>query len=124
MKTNISIAKFLIVVAIVLAGAIGFTGCADYAAVGVSSGYYAPDYRPYYVDYGYDGYPYWGPGPYYAGLVVVRDRDRDHHRHRVVRNVEVTENVNRNIYYGGHHFSPSSRGRSFATTRPFHRDRR
>jgi hypothetical protein len=107
--------------------AFGFAGCADYAAVGVSSSYYAPDYRPYYVDYGYDGVPWWGPGPYYAGAIVIdRDRDRDVVvRKRVVKNVNVNRNVtvNRNIYYGGHHLGRDFRGGRVAGVRPMRRDR-
>ena len=124
METNTSAAKFLVVAVTAIAGTIGLGGCADYAAVGITSGYYAPDYRPYYVDYGYDGYPYWGPAPYYAGTVVIRDRDRDIDIHRkVVKNVNVIKNVNRNVYYGGHHLSPSWRSSRLAPGRPLHRDR-
>ena len=41
-------------------GAIGFGGCADYVGVsaGYGSSYYVPDYRPFYVDYFYDGAPW------------------------------------------------------------------
>jgi hypothetical protein len=122
MKTNTFGAKFLIVAVAAVAGTLGLHGCADYAAVGVTSGYYAPDYRPYYVDYGYDGYPYWGLGPYYAGTIVVKDRDRDIDIHRkVVKNIKVIKNVNRNVYYGGHHLSPSWHGGGVVAGRPVRR---
>jgi hypothetical protein len=108
--------------------ALGFNGCADY----VSAGYYVPDYRPYYVDYDYDGYPWWGPGPYYAGTIVIGDRDRHHHHDhdgRIVRNdvnVNVNRNVtnNRSIYYGGHHLAPVFRSGVASGARSTGRNRR
>jgi hypothetical protein len=90
----------LFLLAALSAGVIAFSGCADY--VGVSAGYgadyYAPDYRPYYAAYYYNGSPWWGANYYYnTRKIVVRDVDR-----RI--------NVNRNVYYGGHHFARDWRG--------------
>lgn len=95
MKTNIVAVKFLIITALFLPGLLGFSGCADYASVGVgyNGAYYAPDYSPLYAAYLYDGVPYWGPNvSYVSKKVVVKDVDRQ-------------VNVNKNIYYGGHHFA-------------------
>jgi len=95
MKTNISAVKSLIVTALFLMGVLGFNGCADYASVGVGYGnaYYVPDYRPFYAEYFYDGVPYWGPDiDYIRNKIVVKDVDK-----RI--------NVNKNIYYGGHHLA-------------------
>jgi hypothetical protein len=95
MKTNISAVKFLIVTALFLMGVLGFNGCADYASVGVGYGnaYYVPDYRPFYAEYFYDGVPYWGPDiDYIRNKIVVKDVDKH-------------INVNKNIYYGGHHLA-------------------
>jgi hypothetical protein len=100
MKTNISAVKFLIVTALFLPGLLGFSGCADYARVGVgyNDAYYVPDYSPFYAAYFYDGVPYWGPNvSYVRRTVVVKDVDRH-------------VNVNKNIYYGGHHFAPAWSG--------------
>jgi hypothetical protein len=93
MKTNISAMKLLIVTPLVCAAVLGFNGCADYASVGVgySDAYYIPDYRPFYAEYFYDGVPYWGPDINYIRKKVV------------VRDVDKRINVNKNIYYGGHH---------------------
>jgi hypothetical protein len=95
-------ARILAMTAVLIAAALGFGGCADYAAVGVgySDAYYVPDYHPFYAGYFYDGYPWWGSSPYFIKKVVVKDIDK-----RV--------NVNRNAYYGGHHLSRDwgSRGR-------------
>jgi hypothetical protein len=105
MKMKISASRSLIIVASLLGAAIGITGCADYASVGVGYGdaYYVPDYRPLYASYFYDGLPWWGPNYYYTRKkIVVKDVDR-----RV--------NVNRNVYYGGHHFVRDWRGRGVAT---------
>jgi len=91
MKHNSSTSLFLIT-ALFCAGAL--VGCADYASVGVGypASYYAPDYTPFYASYFYDGGPYWGPNvSYVRKRIVVRDVDRN-------------INVNRNVYYGGHHF--------------------
>jgi hypothetical protein len=103
-------AKFLIIaIALVgtVLGIIGFNGCADYAAVGVgySAAYYAPDYRPFYGYYAYDGVPWWGANvTYVRNNVVVRG---DHHR----------------AWYGGHHFTRDwHRGRVASV--PTHRARR
>jgi hypothetical protein len=75
-------------------------GCADYASVGVgySDAYYVPDYRPYYGGYVYDGVPWWGPNVYYTRKKVV------------VKDVDKHVDVNKNIYYGGHHFVDGRRG--------------
>jgi hypothetical protein len=99
-------AKILAMTAVLIAAALGFGGCADYAAMGVgySDAYYVPDYHPFYAGYFYDGYPWWGSSPYFTKKVVVKDIDKQ-------------VNVNRNVYYGGHHLSGDwgSRGpRSFA----------
>jgi hypothetical protein len=92
MKTNISAMKLLIMTALVCAAVLA--GCADYASVGVgyTNAYYVPDYTPFYAEYYYDGLPYWGPNFTYIRKKVV------------VRDVDTHVNVNRNIYYGGHHF--------------------
>lgn len=81
--------------AMLLAAVIGFSGCADYVAVGAGYGpdYYVPDYAPYYAGYYYDGSPWWGPAYVYNTRKIV------------VRDVDKRVNVNRNIYYGGHHFA-------------------
>jgi hypothetical protein len=114
MKTNTWAVKRLILAAL-LAGPLGPTGCADYASVGGSYGdaYYVPDYRPFYAGYYYDGVPYWGPNiDYVRNTVVVKDVDK-----RV--------DVNKNIYYGGHHFVRDWRGpRPIARAGGFRRDRR
>ena len=91
-------AKFLFLTASLIAVVLSAGGCADYASVGVyGDAYYVPDYRPLYVDYGYGGVPWWGPNVYYTRKkIVVKDVDR-------YRNV--TRNINRNVYYGGHHFA-------------------
>ena len=92
MKTNISAMKLLIVTALVYAAVLGFNGCVDYVGVGYGDAYYVPDYTPFYASYYYDGIPYWGPDiAYIRKKVVVKDVDKH-------------INVNRNIYYGGHHF--------------------
>jgi hypothetical protein len=92
MKTNISAMKLLIVTALVCAAVLGFNGCVDYVGVGYGDAYYVPDYTPFYASYYYDGIPYWGPDiAYIRKKVVVKDVDKH-------------INVNRNIYYGGHHF--------------------
>jgi hypothetical protein len=91
MKTNTWTAKLVIMMAL-LTGILGFSGCADFVGVGYTDAYYVPDYRPFYADYYYDGVPYWGPNiAYIRKKVVVKDVDKH-------------INVNRNIYYGGHHF--------------------
>ena len=95
MKPNISAVKLLIISIALLAGALGFNGCADYASVGVGVGYpaayYVPDYRPYYAGYYYNGIPYWGPNiTYVRKKIVVKDMDKH-------------VNMNKNIYYGRHH---------------------
>jgi hypothetical protein len=92
MKTNTWTVKLLIITAVLLAGILGFSGCADFVGVGYSDAYYVPDYRPFYADYYYDGVPYWGPDVAYIRKKVV------------VKDVDKHINVNRNIYYGGHHF--------------------
>jgi hypothetical protein len=100
MKTNISAVKFLIFTGLLLPGLLGFSGCADYASVGVgyNGAYYVPDYSPFYGAYFYDGVPYWGPNvSYVRSRVVLKDVDRH-------------VNVNKNIYYGGHHFAPAWSG--------------
>lgn len=84
--------KSLIIPALLVVAAMSFSGCAgDYYVAGYGPAYYAPDYGPYYADYGYADYPYWGPGPYYAGEIIVGGV---HHRG----------------YYGGHHFVHEWRG--------------
>ena len=57
-KTVIS-SKLLIITATLVAGVLGFNGCADYASLGVgySDAYYVPDYRPFYAEYFYNGVP-------------------------------------------------------------------
>jgi hypothetical protein len=96
--------RLLIATTLFAAAVLSFSGCADYATVGVgySDAYYVPDYHPFYGAYFYDGYPWWGSGPYVINKYVVKDVDK-----RV--------NVNRNAYYGGHHFvgNAGMRGRAF-----------
>lgn len=73
-----------------------YTGCVA-TGVGYDAGYYAPSYSAYYGDYGYNGYPYWGGGPYVGSTIVISGRS-----HRG--------------YYGGHHYLRDSRrssGRGF-----------
>jgi len=63
------------------------SGCvATGVGVGYDTGYYAPSYASYHRDYGYDGYPYWGAGPYIGSTIVIGGRS-----HRG--------------YYGGHHYT-------------------
>jgi hypothetical protein len=77
-------------------GAVVLVGCADYVGVGYNDAYYIPDYTPFYADYYYDGVPYWGPNfTYVKKKIVVHDVNRH-------------INVNRNLYYGGHHFMGAS----------------
>jgi hypothetical protein len=99
MKTKISMRIWILVT--LATGAIGFGGCADYVGVsaGYGSSYYVPDYRPFYVDYFYDGVPWWGPNYYYTRKKVV------------VKDVDKHVNVNKNIYYGGHHLVRDWTGR-------------
>jgi hypothetical protein len=100
--------RLLIAITLLAAAALAVSGCADYAAVGVgySDAYYVPDYHPFYGAYFYDGYPWWGGGPYVINKYVVKDVDR-------------RTNVNRNIYYGGHHFvgNAGARGRAVRPSR-------
>jgi hypothetical protein len=94
MRVNKSLGKRLLIATGPLAAMLlAFGGCADYATVGVgySNAYYVPDYRPFYGAYFYDGYPWWGSGPYVVNKYVVKD---------VYKRI----NVNRNVYYGRHHF--------------------
>jgi hypothetical protein len=99
MKTEISAAaKILILTATLAAVMFGFNGCADYVGVGYGSAYYAPDYTPFYSAYVYDGVPWWGPNAYYIRKKVV------------VKDVDKHVNVNKNVYYGGHHFARDWRG--------------
>jgi hypothetical protein len=66
--------------ACVLAGIAAMTsGCAGYYQPGYSRAYYAPDYTPYYADYGYggDSYPYGG----YDEIVVGGNRHRGYYGH-------------------------------------------
>ena len=73
---------------LILAGVIAvlfFAGCAG-GYVATSGAYYAPDYGPYYADYGYAGGPYYGYDPGYIGGFVITG---GHHHRR---------------YYGHHHF--------------------
>ncbi|MGH8095026.1 MAG: hypothetical protein ACREIF_16395 [Chthoniobacterales bacterium] len=84
--------KFFTTAASIAIAAVAFTGCAgDYYVAGYGPGYYAPDYAPYYGDYGYGGYPYWGPGPYYGAEII-------------------TGGVRHRASYGWHHF-PHEQGR-------------
>ncbi len=76
-------------------------GCAVDGGYGYGASYYAPDYAPYYTDYGYNGYPYWGGGPYAGSTIVIGERS-----HRG--------------YYGGHHW----RGDGFRHGRGFRGGRR
>jgi hypothetical protein len=80
-----------LVLALIIVAGVGLSGCAETGGVGYSSAYYAPDYGPYYGDYGYDGYPYWGGGPYLGSSIIIGGRS-----HRG--------------YYGGHHFAHDFRG--------------
>jgi hypothetical protein len=121
MKTNIwnikkPVAEICIVSATLIVTLLGFNGCADYASVSVASGYndayYVPDYRPFYVGYVYDGAPWWGPNYTYVKKKIVY-KDVDKH-----------VNVNRNIYYGGHHFARDWRGGHFAAGAAVRRSRR
>lgn len=66
--------------ACVLAGIAAISGgCAGYYQPGYSRAYYAPDYSPYYADYGYggDSYPYGG----YDEIVVGGNRHRGYYGH-------------------------------------------
>ena len=113
MKTNISAARIWILG--LIAGTIGLSGCADYVGVtaGYGSAYYVPDYRPYYAGYYYDGAPWWGPNYYYVRKKVV------------VKDIDKHVNVNRNVYYGGHHFMRDRAGkRTFARSGGARRIRR
>jgi hypothetical protein len=115
MKKNVSAMKLLTLSAVLLAWIFSFAGCADYASVGVGYGdaYYAPDYRPFYAAYYYDGVPYWGPNYSYVRKKVV------------VRDVDKHVNVNRNVYYGGHHFVRDRQGpRRITPAGTFRRGRR
>ena len=98
MKTNVSATKFWMAAASLTVGVLGFGGCADYVGVGYGSAYYVPDYSPFYAAYYYDGIPYWGPNFYYTRKKVV------------VKDVDKHINVNRNVYFGGHHFVRDRRG--------------
>ena len=114
MKTKIPVSKSLIVI-LLMGAAIGMSGCADYVGVGVGYGgaYYVPDYRPLYAGYFYDGVPWWGANYYYTRNKIV------------VKDVHRRVNVNRNAYYGGHHFVPYRGGRASAGTHSgFRRGRR
>ena len=93
MKRTISMVR-ISSLGMLAAGALWFGGCADYVAVsgGYGAAYYAPDYTPFYGAYLYDGRPWWGPNYYYTRKKVV------------VKDVDKHVNVNRNIYYGRHHF--------------------
>jgi hypothetical protein len=107
MRTNISARGAVIIAAMVSVMAVAFNGCADYASIGVASGYapayYVPDYRPYFSAYYYDGTPWWGPNAYYVRKKVI------------VKDVDKHVDVNRNIYYGTHHLvRDRHRTRSFA----------
>jgi hypothetical protein len=78
----------------------GLSGCvATGVGVGYGSSYYAPSYAGYYGDYGYDGYPYWGAGPYVGSTIVIAGRS-----HRP--------------YWGGHHYAHDWRA---TRTGRFHR---
>jgi hypothetical protein len=109
MNLKESPAKLLLIATVSVAAVLlAFGGCADYATVGVgySDAYYVPDYHPFYGAYFYDGYPWWGSGPYVINKYVVKDVDK-----RIA--------VNRNVYYGGHHFVGNAglRGRGFGRGR-------
>jgi hypothetical protein len=117
MKTNIAATKFWMIAASLSAGVLGFGGCTDYVGVGYGSAYYVPDYTPFYGAYYYDGVPYWGPNVYYTRKKVI------------VKDVDKHVNVNRNIYYGGHHFARDWHGSRAVARTAFpggavHRDRR
>jgi hypothetical protein len=137
MKTQSSLPKSVIIIALLIGAAIGMAGCADYVGVEaahvgydaayntadyqpVSSAYYAAgyqpayaaynaaDYQPVYTGYYYGGGPWWGASYYYsANKVVVKDVDK-------------YVNVNRNVYSGGHRFvgHRAGRERAVATTHP------
>ena len=62
--------------------------------------------------YYYDGVPYWGPDVYYTRKKVI------------VKDVDKHVNVNRNIYYGGHHFARDWHGSHAVAHTALHRDRR
>lgn len=75
--------------ALALAGlALTTGGCAGgYYEAGYGSGFYAPDYGPYYGEYGYGGAPYGGFGGFYGGPDIVIGTSHYHH------------------YYGNHHYA-------------------
>ena len=137
MKTQTSLPKSVIIIALLIGAAIGMAGCADYvgveaAHVGYDAAYYTPDYQPVsstyyaasyqpayaayyaadyqpvYTDYYYGGAPWWGASYYYSGNKVV------------VKDVDKYVNVNRNVYSGGRHFVGRGVGRerAIATTHP------
>ena len=113
MKTQTSLPKYLIIIALLMGLAVGMAGCADYVGVGVShvgydAAYYAADYQPVYTGYYYGGGPWWGASYYYSGNKVV------------VKDVDKYVNVNRNVYSGGHRFvgRRAGRERAVATTHP------
>jgi hypothetical protein len=136
MKTQNSLPKYLIIIALLIGATIGMAGCADYVGAGVAhtgydaayytpdyqrsyatyyggyqpayAAYYAADYQPVYTGYYYDGVPWWGASYYYGGNKVV------------VKDVDKYVNVNRNVYSGGHRFVSrgAGRGRAIATTHP------
>jgi hypothetical protein len=137
MKTQSSLPKSVIIIALLIGAAIGMAGCADYvgveaAHVGYDAAYYTPDYQPVssayyaagyqpayaayyaadyepvYTDYYYGGVPWWGASYYYGGNKVV------------VKDVDKYVNVNRNVYSGGHRFVSRGVGRErpIATTHP------
>jgi hypothetical protein len=137
MKTQTSLPKYLIVIALLIGAAIGMAGCADYVGVGVAhtgydaayympdyqrssatyyaagyqpayAAYYAADYEPVYTGYYYGGAPWWGASYYYSDNDVV------------VKDVNKYVNVNRNVYSRGRHFVPRGVGRqrAIATAQP------
>ncbi|HEY4273262.1 MAG TPA: hypothetical protein VGM65_14790 [Candidatus Udaeobacter sp.] len=137
MKTQNSLPKSVIIIALFIGAAIGMAGCADYVDVGVAhagydaayytpgyqpayaayytadyeptySAYYAADYQPVYSGYFYDGVPWWGASYYYSGNKIV------------LKDVDKYVNVNRNVYSGGRRFvrRGAERGRVITTTHP------
>jgi hypothetical protein len=137
MKTQTSLQKYLIIIALLMGLAVGMAGCADYVGVGVAhtgydaayyapdyqrsyntyyaagyqpayAAYYAADYEPVYTGYYYGGAPWWGASYYYSDNDVV------------VKDVNKYVNVNRNVYSDGRRFAArgARRQRAIATAQP------
>jgi hypothetical protein len=137
MKTQTSLPRYVIIIAMFIGATIGMAGCADYVGVDVARGgydrayyapdyqqssatyyaagyqptyaaYYAADYQPVYSGYYYGGAPWWGASYYYSDNDVV------------VKDVNKYVNVNRNGYFGGRRFAARGVGqrRAIATAQP------